>query len=163
MSLLLVVISVISTVLLGWSVAFDDTLEIEICAFHVGFALYILGLVWCSVEHNTPSFHSRSILHLTALTSLASVLLISIAILPEALPIGPLAVLETIPVLWLWHARLGFYIILCIMAITTRLGPPLRYSLEQIYTEKVRDAGTNTSEDNVSGYVGMLMHASVLR
>jgi hypothetical protein len=66
------------------------------------------------------------------------------------------ASVEAIPFLsYLWHTRLGLYIILCVMTITTRQGPPLRYPLDRIYAEKTRLAGTNTAEENVSGAVGM--------
>jgi hypothetical protein len=63
---------------------------------------------------------------------------------------------ETVPFLWyLWHARLVLYIILCIVSMTTRLGPALRYPSDRIYAEKTVVAGTNTAEENVSGSVGM--------
>ena len=159
-SLLLVVILSSDGLLLGWYVSWGDTKEIATCTLHIGFTLYALGVVWHSVNHNTPSFHYRSVLHLAILTFLASVLLSLIAILPGA--VAPVA--RIVPNPWhIWHARLGLYIILCITTVTTRLGPRLRYPPESIYAEKTIFAGTNTTEENVSGVVGMLAHAFMFK
>jgi len=153
-SLLLAAILVIDAVLLGWSIAHDETKEIATYAAHTGFCLYTLGLAFNSINQNTSSLHSESILHLTTLATLAWFLLSSIAILPDSTPIT--AFLEIVPILWyLWHAKLGLYLILCVITFTTRQGPPLRYPSNHIYTEKTILAGTNTAEENVSGSVGM--------
>jgi hypothetical protein len=155
-SVLFAAVLVIDAVLLGWCVAHDETRETGTYAVHIGFDLYTLGLALRSVNQDT-SFHSESVLHLTTLSSLALVLLSSIAILPDATPIS--SSMETNPTLWcLWYTRLGFYIVLCVRTITTRRGPPLRYSSDRIYAEKTRLAGTNITEENVSGSVGMPMH-----
>lgn len=152
-SLLLSAILVIDAILLGWFIAHDKAKEIGTYAVHIGFCLYTLGLALRSVNQNTSSLHSESILHLTALSSLASVSLSSIAILPDAPAI--LSLVETTPMLlYLWHTKLGLYMILCVLTITTRQGPRLRYPLDRIYAEKTRLAGTNTAEENVSGSVG---------
>lgn len=152
--LLLATILSIDAILLGWSIADDGAKEIGTHVIHLGFCLYTLGLAVYWVNQNTSSFHSESVLHLATLTSIASVLLSSIAILPNAPPVT--ASMETIPFLWyLWHARLALYISLCVVTFTTRRGPPLRYPLDRIYAEKTRLAGTNTTEENVSGAVGM--------
>lgn len=152
--MLFAVLLAIDAIFLGWSIAYDEAIGIGASVVHIGFSLYTLGLAFRSVSQSSASLHSESVLHLTALTSLASILLFSIAILPDTPPI--IASVETIPFLWyLWHARLCLYIIICIVTMTTRRGPALRYPSDRIYTEKTILAGTNNAEENVSGSVGM--------
>jgi hypothetical protein len=145
---------VINDVLLGWSITHDGTREIATYALHISFCLYILGLALRSINQNTQSLHSESLIHLTALITLALLLLSSIAILPDSPPIT--ASVETIPALWyLWHARLVLYMMTLVTTITTRRGPPLRYPLDWIYAEKTVLAASSAAEENVSGSVGM--------
>ena len=159
-TLLLVVILAIDAILLGWSIVNDGTKETGTQAIHIGFCLYVLGLAFRSVDRNTSSFHWESVLHLTTLTSIASILMSAIAILPDAPPTTTSR--ETIPFLWyLWRARLALYICLCVILLTTRQGPPLKYPLDRVYAEKTRLAGTNTAEENVSGSVGTANTCSV--
>lgn len=145
---------VINAVLLGWSIVHDEATQIETYALHINFSLYTIGLAFRSINQNAQSFHSESLLHLAILTTLASLLLSSIAILPDSPPIT--ASVDTVPAIsYLWHTRLVLYMITCVMTITTRQGPPLRYPLNRIYAEKTVLAGTSAAEENVSGSVGM--------
>ena len=154
MSTLLAAILAVNAVLLGWSVANDEAEEIAPYAIHIVFSLYLLAVALRSVNQNTISVHSESVLHLTTLTLLAFVFLGTIAILPSTPPTATLS--ETSPALWyLWHARLGLYMILFSMTSTTRQAPAFHYPPERIYTEKTVLAATNTDEENVTGVIGI--------
>ena len=159
-SVLLAAILVIDAVLLWSSGVHDKAKELGTYLLHIGFDLYTLGLALHSVHQDT-SLHSKTVLHLTTLTTLASVLLGSIAIVPDSSSIT-IPASETMSILQrLFHARLGLYITLCAVTLTTRLGPPLWYSLDRIYTEKTRLAGTISAGENVSGSVGMSILVNV--
>ncbi|KAF8231139.1 hypothetical protein L208DRAFT_1459361 [Tricholoma matsutake] len=111
---------------------------------------HLLGLALRSVNQDTSSLHSESILHwhLTTLTILASLLLSAIAILPDAQLITTPAEV-VIPMVWcLWYARLGLYIVLCVMT-----NDPLSGTLWIGYMPKKLELQARIPQ-NVSGYVG---------
>ena len=154
MSLFLAFAVMISTVSLGWSIANNDHVDMKIYSLHVFFALYVFVISARSVLHVTKDDHSDSILHLTALLTVAFSLLGSTAILPDSPP--PMAVsIDDEPVLLgLWYALLGLYTFGCILAYSTPLGPPLHYPPSDIYFEKTVKSITNTDERNVCGSRG---------
>ena len=152
MSLFLAFAVVISTVSLGWSIANNDHVDMEIYSLHLFFALYVFVISARSVL--TIDDHSDSILHLTALLTVAFSLLGSAAILPDTPP--PLAAsIDDEPVLLgMWYTLLGIYTVGCILAYSTPLGPPLHYPPSDIYSEKTIKSITNTDEQNVCGTTG---------
>jgi len=154
MSFLLGVILVIDTICLGYSAANNERSSLAIYAIHIAFSLYVLVLAVRSVNQDSIGPHSESILHLTALMTLATALLGATAILPVTPP--PVAAsLETVPALrGLWHLSLGLYTVVCIMSFTTPRGPRLHYPPESIYSDKTISARTNLEQDNVCGVVG---------
>ncbi|RDB27902.1 ATP-dependent bile acid permease [Hypsizygus marmoreus] len=149
----LAAILVIDAICLGWSVINDEAAEIATYAIHVAFSFYLVLVAVRSVPQAVIQTHAESILHLTALNTIAAALLGSTAVLPVTPPIT--AALETVPALrGLWYTKLTLYIIACVISITTPLGPPLHYPPERIYSEKTIQLTTNTDEENVCGIVG---------
>ncbi|KAF8627345.1 hypothetical protein AX15_004416 [Amanita polypyramis BW_CC] len=62
----------------------------------------------------------------------------------------------------IWYTILGLYTVKAIVSLTTRLGPPLYYPPERIYTEKTVTAITNPDLENVCGAVGCSPLSSIL-
>lgn len=154
LSLFLAFAVVFSTVSLGWSIANNDSADIQIYSLHLSFSIYIFLVSARSVVQVTTDNHSDSIIHLTALSTVAFLLLGSAAILPDSLP--PVAVsIDDEPVLLsLWYALLAIYTLACILAYSTPLGPPLHYPPSNIYSEKTVKSITNMDEQNVCGSTG---------
>ena len=154
LSLFLAFAVMISTVSLGWSIANSDQVDMKVYSLHLFFSLYVFVISARSVLHVTKDDHSDSILHLTALLTVACSLLGSTAILPDSPP--PVAVsIDDEPVLLdLWYTLLGLYTAGCILAYSTPLGPPLHYPPSDIYSEKTVESITNMDEQNVCGSRG---------
>jgi hypothetical protein len=154
MSFLLALILVIDAICLGYSAINNERSAVAIYIIHIVFALYILVLAVRSVNQISVELHWESILHITALTLLATTLLGITAILPASPPpiatsLGTLKALQE-----LWHSSLALYAVVCIMSFTTPQGPRLHYPPENIYSDKTVSATTNFYEDNVCGIVG---------
>jgi hypothetical protein len=153
LSLFLSFAVVISTVSLGWSIANNDN-DMKIYSLHhLCFALYVFVISARSVIQATTDDHSVSVLHLTALLTVAFSLLGSAAILP-AHPSVAVSIDDESVLLGLWYALLGVYTVGCILAYSTPLGPPLHYPPSDIYSEKTIKSITNTDERNVCGTTG---------
>ena len=156
LSLLLAFAVVISAVLLGWSVANNDHDDIKIYSLHLLFALYVFVVSARSVLQVTTVDHSDSTLHLTALLTVAFLLLGLAAVLPDLHPVAEAIDDESI-LLGLWYALLGIYTVGCILAFSTPLGPPLHYPPSDIYFERTIKSITNTDKQNVCGTTGRLL------
>ena len=140
---------VTSTALLGYSIAIDHV-DIKVNSLHLFFALYVFVISTRSVLQFTTNDHSESILHLTALLTVAVSLLGSAAILPDSS--SPVAAPDDKPILLgLWYSLLSIYTVGCILAYSTPLGPPLHYPPSDIYSEKIVKSITNMDEQNVCG------------
>lgn len=156
-SLLLVAVTIFDTVSLGSSVVHNEATETTIYAIDIGFAIYLLTMAIRSINQNDASQHSESVLHLTAMTTLATVFLGTTAILPTTPPVT--TSVETASALqYIWHAKLCLYTIICVIMYTTPQGPRLQFPPERIYSEKTILAITNTDEENVCGISGKLSH-----
>ena len=154
LSLFLAFAVAISTVSLGWSIATNDHVDMKIYSLHLFFALYVFVISACSVLQVTTDDHSNSILHLTALLTVAFSLLGSAAILPDTPPPVAASIDDEPVLLGLWYTLLGLYTVGCIIAYSTPLGPPLHYPPSDIYSEKTIKSITNTDEQNVCGTTG---------
>ena len=138
-----------STASLGCSIAIDQV-DIKIYSLHLLFSLYVFVISARSVLQFTTDDHSKSILHLTTLLTVAVSLLGSATILPDSSP--PVAAPDDKPVLLgLRYSLLGIYTVGCILAYSTPLGPPLHYPPSDIYSEKIVKSITNMDEQNVCG------------
>lgn len=158
MFILLAIVVVMDAISFGWSLVNNETSDITIKAFYVGFSSYVLVLAARSVNQISIDSHAESILHLTVLTTLATTLLGSSAILPDTRPIT--LSLETVTVVNFLkifsHVKLVLYLLVCFTAFTSPQGPRLRLPPEKIYAEKTVQAITNVDEENVCGIIGKL-------
>ena len=151
LSLFLAFAVIISTVSLGWSIASNEHVDMKIYSLHLIFALHVFVISARSIVQVTTDDHSDSILHLTALLTVASSLLGSTAILPDSPPPEAASVDDELVLLGPWYALLGIYTVVCILAYATPLGPPLHYPPSDIYSEKTIKSITNPDKQNVCG------------
>lgn len=151
-SLLLAANTCVSGIALSWSTASNESKEMAVRAIYLTFSIYILSISVCSTSQSDARHHSESILHLTTLTTIATVLSAIISILPSNLPPSSAS---NDAFLWLWFAQLVTYALVCLITFTTPLGPPMHYPSERIYSEDIVRAITNRDEENVSGAVGV--------
>ncbi|KAJ7126233.1 P-loop containing nucleoside triphosphate hydrolase protein [Mycena epipterygia] len=127
----------------------EETSRVITYALHLCYALYVFGIAAFAVNRNHVQAHSESIWHLAALTTLPAFCMSFTAILPSDAVIASVEIIQR-----LWYAVLAIYIMACITAWTTPLGPPLHYPPSTIYSPKTVAAATNTDEENVTGSVG---------
>lgn len=155
------VILVIQCVGLGWSITEEDSLNTAIYSLHITFALYALAISALAVNQ-TYSSHYQSIVHLSALTFIATGLLGTTAILPSQ-PFSVALVLnesnESGAPLILWYMVLALYALALVIAFTTPRGPRLHFPSEHIYSDKTLMQITSKYEDNVCGITGTFIHA----
>lgn len=151
--LLLAAIVIVQSVSLGWAVIQDERADIAVHSLHVAFALYTLIVAGRSIGQ-LDGEHAASMVHLSAVTFIASALLFTTAILPSTRLVG-ISVYEpsTVP-LGLFYATLALYLVSLVVAATTPRGPPLHFLPADIYLPKVLEKITTNYEDNVCGIVG---------
>ncbi len=137
-------------------------------SLHVAFALYTCILSICSIRQDDVESHSKSVLHLAALSTLAFLLLGITTILPESPP----PVTESLSIFYtfwsqsyvfrapnqddfvllaLWYASITVYGVACIVILRTPLGPLLHYPPSDIYSETAVQSITNKDHNNVCG------------
>ena len=162
LSLFLVFSVVISMLSLGWSIANNDHDDMKIYGLLLSFAVYVFVISARSVFQVVAADHSTSVLHLTALLTVAFLLLGLTAILP-APPAEAVSNDDEFVLLGLWYTLLGIYTVGCILAYSTPLGPPLHYPPSDIYSEKTIKTITNTDERNVCGTTGRHLLCSKLQ
>ncbi|KAJ8520309.1 hypothetical protein ONZ45_g2846 [Pleurotus djamor] len=161
-SSLLAVILVLETICLAYYTTIDRTEEIPIYAIHAASTLYILLVATRSIKQVDPGLHSESLIHLTALTTIASALLWGTAILPSTPP--PVVQFhEAEPVMQgLWYSILSLYLITCVVSFITPQGPAYHYPPSRIYSEKVVEKITNKDHENVCGVIGASSWSTLL-
>ena len=152
--MLLLAILAVETVSLAWSAVEGDRAGVALYSIRVALALY-LSLVSAFSVKKEYSPHWRSVVHISALTFLASLLLGTLAILPSrpmpvsSTTIEPSSVVPN----GLFYAVTLLYIVACAVAVTIPRAPPLHFPSERIYSEKTLMAVTSKYEDNVCGSV----------
>jgi hypothetical protein len=152
LTFILAVIVALQTVSLSWTALEGDQSNITLYALHLAFSLYLLVIAAVSVKREY-SVHEHLIIHLSALTCLASALLGVIAILPSSrFPTG-IASANLLPK-GLFYATTTLYFCAVVLAATTPCGPPFHFPPEQIYSDKTLMAITSKYEDNVCGVIG---------
>jgi len=153
LTFLLAAILMVQCICLGWAAIEGERTNIGVHTLHIVFALYALVAAARSVGQQDNE-HAVSMIHLSALTFVASAFLFTTSILPstELVDIS-LYVPSTVPLV-LFYATLALYVASLVLAASTPCGPPLHFPPEQIYSDKVTAKMTNTSEDNVCGITG---------
>ncbi|KAG5350514.1 hypothetical protein C0989_010730 [Termitomyces sp. Mn162] len=161
LTLLLIVILALNTISLGWSLVNDKSTEIVINGIRTLFTLYLAILAAFSVNESSIERHSVYIYHLTALTTMATLLLGSTAILPGS-PSVKASSRTVTSLLGPWYTTLALYAITCVLYFTTPRGPRLHYPADNIYSEKTIQVAINHEEENVSGIVGASIYEILL-
>lgn len=156
MSILLAFVVAINASSFGWSITSSDPRSIITNVLQIVLSLYLLVLAGLSVKELDVVAHTYSILHITALSTTITLLFFAAAILPSTPPVAAGEV-DHVPV-GLWYATLVLYALVCVISITTPLGPKLHFPSERIYSEKVIMAITNKDEENVCGLVGAFLN-----
>ncbi|TFK48986.1 P-loop containing nucleoside triphosphate hydrolase protein [Heliocybe sulcata] len=154
LSISLAIVLAIETIGLGFAATAGETQDTIVSSLRVVFALYCCVLAVCSVNRDNIPSHSRFILHLSILTTLATAFLGATAILPSSSPPVATSSISENAGLGLWYTALAFYLASCVNSATTPWGPPLHYPPEYIYSQKVVEAITSRYDDNVCGVVG---------
>ncbi|KAJ7640732.1 multidrug resistance-associated ABC transporter [Mycena polygramma] len=150
--LLAAVVSIQTASLVLSVLASDENSPVATFVLHLSYALYLLGVAAFAVERSDVECHSESIWHLAALTTLPAFFMSFTAILPSDSVIASVEVVQR-----LWYAVLGLYVVACVVAWTTPLGPPLHYPPATIYSPATVKKITNPealSGENVTGVVG---------
>ncbi len=152
---LLATILIIQTICLGWSITEDDRHNTAVYSLHVAFALYTLVLSGLSINQ-TYAAHTKSIIHLCVLTSAATILLGTTAILPSTPFPGTGTSILSISGApsALWYTVIALYAVCLCIVVTTPRGPRLHFPTENIYSEKTLMQITSKYEDNVCGITG---------
>ncbi|KAJ7255868.1 multidrug resistance-associated ABC transporter [Mycena haematopus] len=127
----------------------EENARLATHSLHLGFALYLLGVGAFAVNRNDVEGHSESVWHLAALTTLPALCMSFTAILPSDSVIASVEIVQR-----LWYAVLAIYVVACIVAWSTPLGPPLHYPPDAIYSPSTVKKITNTDFENVTGIVG---------
>lgn len=162
LALVLAIILILNTVGLGWSAVDGDRSSITSYSLYSAYSLYVLAIAAKSINQDSIETHAESILHLTTLTTIASVFFVALAILPVDAAIVILE-LDTTPALtWLWLATMALNMLSSFIAFTTPMGPPLHYPPNVIYSEKTVLASTNKDEENVCGVIGMSQNSPLI-
>ncbi|KAH9067580.1 ATP-binding cassette transporter [Lactarius vividus] len=151
-----VVIASLQTVSLGYSISFSSSANIATHLLHVSFSVYLSVLAAQSIGKSTIHSHTRRIIHLSALSTLAFLLLGFTALFPSNRVSTSILADDSQPRFMqvVWYVVLGLYASSTFIAVTTPLGPALHFPVSRIYSEKTVAAITNQVVDNVSGVTG---------
>lgn len=157
-TLLLAFIVALNASSLGWAIVTHGTQSIVTGDFGIIFSTYLLILAVYSINQEDVRLHTESILHITALSTIATSLFFASIILPDTTAVTTNVIEELrgdVP-MGLWYATLVLYAIVSAISITTPLGPKLHFPPERIYSERTVSAITNKDEENVCGDVYIL-------
>ena len=150
LSVVLAFILFIQSICLGWSIVQVDRYGVVVYTLHVVFALYTLVLSVRAIGQTGPA-HAHSVMHLSALTCLATALLTTTAILPSTpVPVASHLRYDS-AVLALWYSVYALYFSALAIAATIPRGPKLHFPAEEIYFNKGAMSVMSQNEDNVSG------------
>lgn len=115
-------------------------------------ALYLITVTVSTLNHDIPDVHFTQVVHIGVITTIATLVLGSIVILPSSeISVSGEAVDA---VSWgLYCAVVALYAVACAISLSIPRGPALYYPPEQIYSEKTVASITSKYRDNVCGIV----------
>lgn len=144
---------------LGYAVSFSLSTATVTHSLHVLYAAHLLVLAVQSVGKNMFYSHTRNIIHISVLTTLAFGLSGFTALFPRDQTSISAPVKESQPPFLqaVWYVVLGLYAFSTAVSITTPLGPTLHFPASRIYSEKTVATITNQPVDNVSGATGLCL------
>ncbi|KAK0203733.1 multidrug resistance-associated ABC transporter [Desarmillaria ectypa] len=154
LSFLFAAILILETICFGWAIVEEEPSNVASYAIHIFLSLYVLAIAIRSVNQDAPGLHSESILHLTTLTTLATIFLGISILLPTNPPPVATSVDSSEIFTGMWVLVFIIYTITCLLSFTTPQGPPLHYEPKDIYSTKEASMRTNKDEVNVTGVTG---------
>ena len=115
-------------------------------------ALYLIFVTIFTLNHDIPDVHFAQVVHIAVITTTATLVFASIAILPSSeMTVSGQA---GDPFSWgLHYVVVALYAIACVITVNIPRGPPLHFPPEQIYSEKTVASTTSRYKDNVCGIV----------
>ncbi len=145
----------VTTATLGCSISDANSYLITSCSLQTSFAVYVFVLSLLSIRQET---HRESVLHLTALSTLAFALFGLSAIVPLR-DDNTKGSITSLPC----YALSVIYAITSATCFTTALGPPLHYPPSSIYSDQVVNSIVNHEEVNVCGAVGRMFRYTLFK
>ncbi|TFK22034.1 multidrug resistance-associated ABC transporter [Coprinopsis marcescibilis] len=161
---LLTCAAVVNATTLGFATAHEQRHGIVVASLQLAYTVYTLLLSGNAMLLNDAGVHVEAVVHVSALSCLATLLLVSSAILPRSRS-------EFLGIQGLnhsfneaWYILIVLYAAVFFVAARTQLGPPLYYPTQWIYLEKTVDIGGsgNGNEENVCGLVGASLWDTLL-
>ena len=147
-----ITILILQTISLGWSVTTLEAKDAVVPALNSFTALYLIAATVSTLNAEIPDVHFTQVVHIGAITTIATLVFGSIAILPSSettisgQPDGAVS--------WaLYYALVGLYAVACVISINIPRGPAMYFPPEQIYSEKTVASITSRYRDNVCGIV----------
>lgn len=147
-----VAILIIQTVLLGWSVSTLEIKDAIVPTLDSFTALYLIVVTVSTLNDDIPDVHFTQVAHICTITTTATLMFGSIAILPSSeITISGQA--EDAVSRGLHYAVVGLYMVACVISLNIPRGPAMYFPPEQIYSEKTVASITSRYRDNVCGIV----------
>ena len=138
---------------LVFSVLQDDRSAVPVYALQTAFALYILSLS-AYATFQTGSQHARLVVHLTALTFLATALLSLTILFPStAFPVEVSSLAQITLLRALQLAVPALYFVIFLVAGSIPRGPPLHFPSERLYSIMGSMRMTSEEEHNVTAEI----------
>ena len=137
---------------LGWSVTTLDAKDAIVPTLNALTALYLIVVTISTLNDDIPDVHFTQIIHICAITTIATLVFGSIVILPSSEVTTSAETEDAVS----WGLRYGLvllYAVACVISINIPRGPALHFPPEQIYSEKTVASITSRYKDNVCGIV----------
>ena len=147
-----IAILILQTVSLGWSVTTLGAKDSIVPTLNLFTTLYLIVVTISTLNDAIPDVHFTQVVHIATITTMATLVFGSIAILPSSEITVSGQAGDTVS--WgLYYAIVGFYAVACIISINIPRGPAMYFPPEQLYSEKTVASITARYRDNVCGIV----------
>lgn len=137
---------------LGWSSATLDVKYAVIPILNTLTTLYLIAVTISTLNDDVPHIHFTQVVHIAAITAIATLVFGSIVILPSSQVTTSVEAVDGVS--WgLRYAAVALYASACVISLNIPRGPALYFPPEQIYSEKTVASITSRYRDNVCGIV----------
>ena len=147
-----VFILILQTISFGWSITILQQKDAIIPILNAFTPLYLIFVTALTLNHDIPDVHFTQVVHIASITTTATLIFTSIAILPSS-EVSLSGQAEDAVVWGLHYAIVALYTVACLIAVNIPRGPALHFPPEQIYSEKTVASTTSRYRDNVCGIV----------
>jgi hypothetical protein len=116
--------------------------------------IYILVFAVMSVAQDDVERHWSSIIHISAITSVAVFFLSLSAVMPSRSVLPTVVLTSNSSVMSIFYGiSLALLLVACIIAINTPRGPPLHFPASRLYSPKLLESSAPLAHNNVCGVV----------